>query len=147
MDEVFPNVGHRYRMHAAIIFLHRTLVELFHQIHFVRKSRDQTTINQRLLLVSTSGALRNQVTKRSCRVQESFFNDTNMSAADRSGVLFFLPHVLGHDATVIPENLRGPVLSAVAVAQQILIALSGARPYTKSELKVIFDEGYVLYVL
>ena len=147
LDEVFPNVGHRDRMHAAIIFLHRTIVELFQQIHFDRKTRDQTTINQRLLLLSTSGALRNELTKRSSRVQESFFNDANMSATDRAGVLFFLPHVLGHDASVIPENLRGPVLNAVAVAQQILIALSGARPYTKSELEVVFDHGYVLRVI
>lgn len=146
LDEVFPNVGHRDRMHAAIIFLHRTLVELFQEIHFVRKTRDRTTIDQRLLLLSTSGALRNQRTERSCRVQESFFNDSNMTATDRAGVLFLLPHVLGHDASVIPADLRVPVLTAVAVAQQILIALSGARPYTLSELKRIFDEGYVLCV-
>ena len=140
-------MGHNDRMHAAIIFLHRTLVELFHEIHFVHKARDRTTIDQRLLLVSTSGAIRNQLTERSSRVQESFFNDANMTATDRAGVLFLLPHVLGHDASLIPENLRIPVLTAVAVAQQILIALSGARPYTVSELKVIFDEGYVSCLL
>ena len=69
-----------------------------------------------------------------------------MTAADRAGVLFFLAHVLGHDARVIPQHLRDPVLTAVAVAQQILIALSGARAYTLPELKAVFDEGYVLYV-
>ena len=84
LDEVFPNVGHRDRMHAAIIFLHRTLVELFQEIHFVRKTRDRTTIDQRLLLLSTSGALRNQLTERSCRVQESFFKQRRQHDSYRS---------------------------------------------------------------
>ena len=140
-DEVFPSVGYRDRMHSAMIFLHVTIVELCQKIHFAHQARDKTTIDQRLLLVSTSGALRNQLTKRSTRVQESFFNDSNMTAADRVNVIFFLPHVFGHDASVIPENLRHPLLKAVAIAQQILIALSQSRPYTESELKVIFDEG------
>ena len=67
-----------------------------------------------------------------------------MTAADKICMLFFMPHVIGHQADLIPERLREPVLTAIAHAQLIVIAVSGRRQYTKIELEAIFDRGYLL---
>ena len=138
-DEVFPNLGHRDRMHAAMIFLHRQLITLLIELKIPAK--DKVTMDDRLVLMSTSGCFRDVATRRSYRTQKTLFSEANMTAQDRVCVMFFIPHVLGHEALVLPPVLRRPVLDAVAVAQQMLIALTSKRAYTKTELHTIFDAG------
>ena len=65
-----------------------------------------------------------------------------MTASDKACCIFLLPHVLGPKADIVPENVRHPLLSAIAYAQLILIAVRGRRGYTEPELKMIFDEGF-----
>ena len=65
-----------------------------------------------------------------------------MTVSDKVCCIFLLPHVLGPKADILPENVRYPLLSAIAYAQLILIAVRGRRGYTESELKKIFDEGF-----
>ncbi len=61
-------------------------------------------------------------------------------------MIFLLSHVLGYTGNnILPENLTLPLLEAVAVAQLILLAVKGQRSYTKQELKVIFDHGFVSF--
>ena len=141
---VFPNVGMRDYMHAVFMFFGRVIVELFQGMHLRNKIRDTVTINQRLLHISTCGCMRDEETGRSYRVQGTTFKEAGMTAADRVCLLFMLPHVLGHEARVLPQNLRNAMLQALAQAQQIIIALTRRRSYTKQELGLIFDDGYVM---
>ena len=139
--EIFPCLGYRDRMHAAIIFLHRTQMEVFQSMCLT--TRTKLTLDARLLYVSSQCGFRCGHTNRSIRVQKTLFSEANMSASDRICVLFLLPHVLGHTACVLPTDLRDPVLQAVAYIQQVLIAMSNHRAYTKEELDVIFNKGCV----
>lgn len=138
-QELFPNVGKRDRMHAAMIFLHRTVSELFQRLPL--SSKQKRVLDQRLIQISMNGCMRDENTGRSYRVQQSLFSDVNMSARDRVCAVFFIPHVLGHEARIIPNEIRSDLLRAVAQAQQMLIAFTGHRSYSKRELEVIFDEG------
>ena len=65
-----------------------------------------------------------------------------MSAKDRVCLLFYLPHVVGHTADIFPRPIREPLLTALAVAQSMIIASRGRRSYTQVELRNIFDHGY-----
>ena len=128
-----------------MIFFHRILVGLLEIIPLNSKAADRATIDTRLLLISTSGCMRDPRSRRSYRVQKTLFSEANLSAADRVCILFYIPHVLGYQARVLPENIRQPMLQAVATAQQMLIALFHRRPYTQQELTQIFDQGYITF--
>ena len=123
--EMFPCLGFRDRMHAAIIFLHRIQMELFQNM--VLRTKTKLILDARLEYVSTQGGIRIGSVNRSIRVQKTLFSEFNMSAADRKCVMFLLPHVLGHTASILPRDLRDPVLQAVAYTQQVLIAMSAYR--------------------
>ena len=66
----------------------------------------------------------------------------DMSASDKSHMMFFLPHVIGHQAHMVPADVRYDLLNIIARAQLMLIASSGRRQYTKAELNQIYDKGY-----
>jgi hypothetical protein len=142
-DDVFPSVGFRDVMHAAVIFFHRQLFEMFDSIRFRPKALLRRVIDERLRQISSDGSMRDEKTNRSYRTQKTLFGEAHMSAADRLCTLFLIPHVLGHEGKVLPEHLRAPVLQAVATVQQIIMALTGQRSYTICELQEIFDRGYV----
>ena len=72
------------------------------------------------------------------------FSEVNMSAKDKVALIFLLPYVLGHNADILPQDMREPFLTALAYAQLMIIATSGHRSYTKNEFQTIFDRGYVL---
>ena len=67
-----------------------------------------------------------------------------MTAGDRICVLFLLPHVFGHRALDLPEELREPFLTVIARVQLILISTRGCRSYNVSELNEIFERGWVI---
>ena len=142
-DDVFPSVAFRDVMHAAVIFFHRQLFEMFDNITFEPQAETRRVINERLRQISSDGSMRDEKTDRSYRTQTKLFSEAHMSAADRLCTLFLIPHVLGHEGKVLPEQLRSPVLRSIATVQQIIIALTGQRPYTTHELQEIFDRGYV----
>lgn len=139
--EVFPGVDYRDRMHAGVIFLHRTIFEVLDKI--VRVPRHRRILDQRLAYVSQRGYRVNGTTFRR---QRSIFSDVGMTAADKSCVLFMLSHVLGlgGDKELWPHGTHLPLTTAVAHVQLVLLALRGRRSYTLQELKVIFDNGYVV---
>ena len=61
-------------------------------------------------------------------------------------MVFLLSHVFGHrgeDTEILSAKLSGPLFSAIASAQLMFIAVKGCRSYTKKELELIFDRGYV----
>ena len=72
-----------------------------------------------------------------------------MTAADKSCVVFQLSHVLGHteDDQIWPPGMYLPLVTAAAHAQLILLALRGRRLYTREELELIFDRGYISYAI
>ena len=144
-DDVFHSVYFRDVMHAAVIFFHRQLFEMFDYIRFSPKEMNRRVVDERVRQISSDGSMRDEKTNRSYRTQTTLFSEAHMSAADRLCILFLIPHVLGHQGTVLPQDVRAPVLEAVATVQQILIALTGQRPYTLPELQQIFDRGYVRF--
>ena len=85
------------------------------------------------------------VSFRSFRVQRSLFTDADMSGEDKVHWMFFVPHVLGHQALCLPRPLRQPVLQAFAAAQLMTVASRGRRAYNVGELTYIFDEGYLRF--
>ena len=143
LDEVFPCVDYRDRMHGMIIFLHRyitsTLADLSKQI---LGGPARQTLDRRLKYICDGGFCRDPTTKRSYRVVNSIFSDVGMTATDKKCALFLLPHVLGPNAELLPENVRTPLLTCISRAQLLLIAVSGRRMYTKQELDDIFNRGY-----
>lgn len=69
-----------------------------------------------------------------------------MSAADKVTVLMLLPHVVGHKPDAIfPQRIHVPLASAVARTQLMVLSVRGRRSYTKSELELIFDDGFVAF--
>ena len=144
--EVFPCVDYRDKMHGIFIFFHKCIMAALNQIAWkpVRLGLSaKQLLDQRLTLIGYSRAFRCVDTGRSHRVQKSIFSDANMSATDKWILLFLLPHVLGHQGVILPENVRIPMLTAIAHAQLIILACRGRREYTKSELSQIYDNGYV----
>ncbi len=138
--EVFPGVDYRDRMHAGVIFLHRTIFEILDKI--IKSARHRRILDQRLAYVSQRGYRVNGTTFRR---QKSIFTDVGMTAADKSCVVFLLSHVLGlgDDEELWPEGTLLPLTTAVAHVQLVLLALRGRRSYTLEELQTIFDNGYV----
>jgi len=106
------------------------------------KNSVKLALDQRMATVSHNAGLR--MSDHSVgRVQHSVFSDTNMTAVDRVATLFYLPHVLGHEAHILKEQIRGDVLTAVAYSQLFVVALRGRRSYSERELTTLFDDGYV----
>ena len=68
-----------------------------------------------------------------------------MTGSDRACVIFLLPYVIGFAAdSVLPDNrIYFPLMTAISRAQLMLIASRGLRIYTQSELRDIYDRGYV----
>ena len=144
--EVFPCVDYRDKMHGIFIFFHKVIVSGLNQIAWKAVRRGLSAkqlLDQRSTLIGYSRIFRCVDTGRSHRVQKSVFSDVNMSATDKWVLLFLLPHVFGHKGEIIPENVRVPMLTALAHVQLIILASRGRREYTKSELSQIFDKGYV----
>ena len=141
-DTVFPNVGRRDCMHAVFMLFGRILVQLFQDMHLRNKTKDRVTLNQRLANIGMDGIMRDDKGAL-FRVLTTLFKEADLTAMDRVSLFFFLPHVLGHKASLLPVDLRQPVLRAVAVAQQIMLAVRGLRSYSKRELEIIFDDGWV----
>ena len=141
MDEVFAGVDLRDKLHGLLAYLFRVFDRVFTNLKI--KGVIKKLLEQRLVWVGLHGCLRDPRTKRSYRVQRSLFNAANLGTVDKMCILFLLPHVLGHDAAILPENVRDDILHAISLAQQMIIAVRGNRSYTERELRQIFDEGFV----
>ena len=140
IDEVFPCVDYRDRMHGLLIFIHRSVMESLQIIPFT--AAQKRLLDRRLSLLHF--CFRDSKTNTCYRKQRSIFADTNTTAVDKVCILFLLPHVFGHKAEMMPAGVRTPLLTAIAYAQLLVIAVRGLRAYTVDELKVIFDDGYKL---
>ena len=141
-DPVFPCVDTRDCMHGIMMFTHRVIMEALVDINFSAKVKQ--TMDARLACVSQGGHFRDGQ-GRVFRVQKTIFDDVGMTAVDKVHHVFFLAHVLGPTADIIPDpRLRQPILTAVAWAQLMNIAVRGLRSYTEMELRTIFDKGYIV---
>ena len=140
-DEVFPGVDYRDKLHGLMSFFFRAFDKIFEKLPL--SSNLKTLLEQRLLWICHNCSLRDPRTKRAYRVQRTLFNAANLGTVDKVCILFLLPHVLGHEANVLPQNVRGDLLSAISIAQQIIIAVRDNRSYTLQELDHIFNRGYI----
>ena len=140
-DEVFPCLDYRDRMHSMFIFLWRVITEAMHLVGLTPKSKQ--ILDRRLAAVCDRRCFRNDM-DQAYRRQKSVFDGTGMTASDKVCMMFLLPHVLGHKPDFILPEVATPLLNAIAHVQLMLIACRGLRLYTKSELEVIFDEGYLV---
>jgi hypothetical protein len=69
-----------------------------------------------------------------------------MSAADKVTVIMLLPHVIGpFPDSILTERIHVPLASTIAHAQLMVLAVRGKRSYTKSELELIFDNGFISF--
>jgi len=142
-DEVFPCVDYRDRMHGLVIFLHRTITTTLEDLSKqLLSGPDRRILDERLHYVAYRGGFRHPETGHAYRKPKTIFSDVGMTASDKMCELFLLPHVFGPDAEMLPPEARAPLLTVLAYAQLILIAVSGRRKYTKKELEIIFDRGY-----
>ena len=141
-DEVFPCVDFRDSLHGIVMFLARQLMEGMDYIPFEPAQR--RTLDSRLALLGSNRFFRDPM-GHLYRSQHSIFAEVGMTAHDRVQMLFFLPHIFGPVAdTILPDpQLHLPLMTAVARAQLIVIASRGLRCYTQSELRDIFDRGYL----
>ena len=140
-SEVFPCVDYRDRMHGLVIFLHRMLTETLDMI--VQSAPHRRLLDRRL---ATVGKRAFRVDGSVIKAQRSIFSDVGMSASDKLYMVFHLSHVFGHrgdDNAILSANISKPLLHAIAKAQLMLIAVKGGRSYTKKELQLIFNDGYV----
>ena len=139
--ELFPCLDYRDRMHAGVIFIHRALFEILDKV--VKRAPHRRLLDERLAFVCRRGF---RVVNTTFRPQKTIFSDVGMTAGDKSCVVFLLSHVLGHieDDRIWPPGMYLPLVTAVAHAQMILLALRGRRLYTKDELELIFDRGYIM---
>ena len=140
-DEVFPGLDYRDKLHGLFSFLFRAFDRIFRPM-FLPGSTKQL-LEKRLLWVGLHGCLRTSRTNRSYRVQRTLFNGANLGTVDKVCILFLLPHVIGHEATTIPQTFRGDLLGAISQAQQMIVACRDNRSYTEQELDLIFDQGFV----
>ena len=141
LHEVFPCVDYRDRMHGLVIFLHRMITTLLDELITNRAHR--RTLDRRL---SEVGKRHFRVDGKPVKVQRSIFTDVGMTAADKSVLIFQLPHVIGVAGDdIISARLHIPLATAISQAQLMLIAISGRRCYSKAELDVIFNKGFVLF--
>ena len=139
-DDLFPGLDFRDRLHGLFTFLFRTLMEPFSHMGLSAKVRQ--VLDQRLTQLGLERIMRDPKTHRSFRVQKSLFTDEGMTGEDRVQWIFKVPHVLGHQALCLPENLRYPVLEAFSRAQLMIIASRSFRAYNVAELDLIFNEGF-----
>ena len=142
LDEVFPCVDFRDKMHGMFIFFHRMIVESLNYIPI--SAAHKRIMQQRLVYLQRNYIFRESSSGKNFRKQKNIFSAKNMSAKDKVCMLFLLPHVLGHVADLVPENLRMPLLTALAYAQLLIISVKGRRSYNENELKTIFDNGYIM---
>jgi hypothetical protein len=141
-DAVFPCLDFRDELHGLLIFLHRQLFELLEFIPFTAASK--RLLDRRLALLGASRRFKDNYGK-SFRNQRTLFAETNMTGSDRACLIFLLPNVFGITAdSVLPDiRLHFPLMTAISRAQLMLIASRGLRLYTQSELRDIFDQGYL----
>lgn len=139
-DEVFPCVDYRDRMHGLLMFLHRVMFTAMGEL--VTKKKHRRILDRRLHAVCARKFVHEGV---SLRRQRSIFTDVGMSATDKVTVLMLLPHVIGPvpDA-IFPRRTHVPLASAVSRVQLMVLAVRGRRSYTKTELELIFDDGFVV---
>jgi len=136
--EVFPCVDFRDRMHGLVIFLHRVLFQTLDQV--IKGSVLRRALDARLAFVGKRGF---RVDGTVIRKPKSVFTDVDMSACEKATVIFLLSHVLGPSGQdILPEMAMMPLLTAVAHAQLILIAVHGRRMYSEEELRIIMDRGF-----
>ena len=140
-DEVFPCVDFRDRLHGMFIFLWRVITETINKMSIENKTR--RLLDQRLEAVCNRRCFRSE-TGQAYRKQKSIFEGAGMTAADKICLIFLLPHVLGHKADCLEQDLTDPLLTAIGHAQLMLIAVRGQCSYTKPELETIFDRGYLV---
>ena len=139
-DEVFPCVDYRDRMHGLLMFLHRVMFTALSEL--VTKQKHRRILDRRLNAVCAHNFVYEGV---SLRRQRSIFTDVGMSATDKVTVLMLLPHVIGPvPDTIFPPRIHVPLATAVARAQLMVLAVRGRRSYTKTELELIFDDGFVV---
>ena len=140
VDEIFPGVDYRDRMHGMFIFLHRMIYTALDDL--VTTMAHRRILDRRLAEVCKRHFRREGKCVRS---QKFIFTDVGMTAADKADLIFFLSHVLGPGPDeIIPARVYMPLATAVAQAQLILIAARGRRSYSKEEIQQIFGRGYVL---
>ena len=141
-DEVFPCLDFRDTLHGIVMFLARQLMEAFDNIPFEPAQR--RTLDRRLVLLGSNRFFRDP-RGNLYRSQKSIFSDVGMTAHDRVQLIFYLPHIFGPvaDATLPHPELYLPLMTAVARTQLIIIASRGLRCYTQSELRHIFERGYL----
>lgn len=141
-NEVFPCVDYRDKMHGMFIFFHRMITETLNYIPIT--AANKRILHQRLNYIQRNYIFRESSSRKTFRKQKNMFSAKHMSAKDKVCMIFLLPHVLGHSADLLPENLRMPMLTALAYAQLLIIAVKGRRSYNVNELKTIFDNGSVM---
>ena len=142
--EVYPSVDYRDRMHGLVIFLHRVMFTTLDLV--IKTTAVRRTLDERLKFVGQHGfVVNNHVVKP----QRTIFSDIGMTATDKTWLLFQLSHVFGWDPQ---DSLFGgerevvhAMTSAIAQVQLMLLAVMGRRSYTKPELHLIFDRGYVAF--
>lgn len=140
-DEVFPGLDFRDKLHGLFAFLFRAFDKIFKKLSL--SSKNKTILEQRLLWVCQHGGLRDPCTKRSYRVQHSLFNAANLGTVDKVCLLFLLPHVIGHEGSGIPQDVRMDFLIAISIAQELIIAVRGNRSYSERELDILFNKEFV----
>ena len=141
-QEVFPCVDLRDIMHGLVIFIHRTVC--IDGLNYVSWStRVKAILDRRLADVCAQRPFRKTSDGRTYRAQDSLFSAVDMSADDKICMMFFLPHVIGHEGQLIPAVIRQDLLNVIARTQLMLIACRGKREYTTAEFGRIFDEGYI----
>ena len=139
--EVFPSADYRDRMHALMVSLFDQVILGFRELTGV-SARQKRLFDARLCIISRERTL--TMDGKMYRCPKSLYSDDGLSAADRTAILFLLPHVIGPLASELPEYSRVPMLIAVTHAQLCIIASRGLRSFTECELLNIFDKGYVL---
>ena len=140
-DAVFPSVDWRDKLHAMFAFLFRVFEKIFKILPIAGK--DKQILESRLLEICLAGHLRDPQTHRAYRVQRTLFDGTNLSTYDKVCIFFLVPHVIGHQGTILPERQRFHLMSAIALAQKLIIAVRGNRSYSAPELQQIFVTDYI----
>ena len=137
--EVFPCVDYRDKMHGLVMFLYRVFSET---LDLVVSSQPLRRVLDRRLSLVCKRAFR--IDGTATRLQETVLSGVGMTASDKFLVIMLLSHVLGHTGdNILPPDMMLPLLEATAHAQLMLLAISGQRLYSKRELHVIFDRGFL----
>lgn len=84
--------------------------------------------------------LRHPITGAKLRRQSSLLGEQGLTGEKRVLLLFLLPIALGQKAAILglPDEVSEALLQSIASAQIILMAISGKREYTETELDDIF---------